>query len=129
MPGTNSPLRIFVVENDPDTLKYLRMYLEELGHLVFAARTVADALARIPAATCDVLISDIGLQDGTGWDLLRRLRVEAHGAPAYAIALSGFGRNADRIKSEVAGFRHHLLKPFDLADLEAMLAEAVQEHT
>src|SRR3954469_18437439 len=117
-------MRIFVVENDPDTLKYFQMYLEDLGHIVFATRTLAEALAQIPAARCDILISDIGLEDGTGWELLRRL---GDGAPGYAIAVSGFGRTADRVKSEAAGFRHHLLKPYDLEELEEMLAEAAEE--
>lgn len=124
---TSRPLRIFVVENNADTLKYFRMYLEDLGHTVFDAGTVADALAGIPGALCDVLVCDIGLEDGNGWDLLRRLRAEVPGTPPYAIAVSGFGRNADRAKSEAAGFRHHLLKPYDLDTIEEMLAEAAQE--
>jgi DNA-binding response OmpR family regulator len=121
------PLRIFLVENDVDTLKYFRLYLEESGHTVFGARTQAEALSAIPSLRCDVLISDLGLSDGTGWDLLRRVREETQAPPPYAIAVSGFGREVDRGKSVAAGFRHHLLKPFDLEELDAMLAEAMQE--
>lgn len=127
MTTSTATLRIFVVENDEDTLKYFRMYLEDLGHTVFGARTVSEALAQVPGALCDVLVCDVGLDDGTGWDLLRQLRAEVPQTPAYAIAVSGFGRNADRAKSEAAGFRHHLLKPYDLDDIEQMLAEAAQE--
>src|SRR4051812_1476817 len=107
------PLRIFVVENDVDTLKYFRMYLEDMGHTVFQASTVAQALSAIPAADCEVLIADIGLSDGTGWDVLRGLQEQGLPYPPYAIAMSGFGMNSDRAKSVAAGFRHHLLKPFD----------------
>ena len=113
-----------MVENHPDTLKYLTMYLETMGHTVVSARTVKEALAALPEAHCSVLISDIGLPDGNGWDLLKSASLEH---PVYAIAMSGFGMNADRAKSRAAGFRHHLLKPFDPDQLDAMLEEAAQE--
>ena len=126
--STNDPrpaLRVFVVENHPDTLKYLRMYLEMMGHTVFVARTMEEALTALPCADCDALISDIGLPDGDGWELLRR--VHAHlPRPLYAIAMSGFGMNADHLRSQEAGYRHHLLKPFKPAELDSMLAEAAQ---
>ena len=120
------PLHVFVVENHPDTLRSLRLYLELTGHAVESASTVAEALAMIPGAHCDVLISDIGLPDGDGWILLRTLR-ERDQAPAYAVAMSGFGMNADHLRSQDAGYRHHLLKPFDPDDFDAMLAEAAHE--
>ena len=122
---TPPALRVFIVENHPDTLKYLRMYLEMLGHTVLSASTVAEALTALPAADCDALISDIGLPDGDGWELLRRV----HGQlprPLYAIAMSGFGMNADHVRSHEAGYRHHLLKPFKPTELDSMLAEAAQ---
>ena len=114
-------LRIFVVENHADTLKYLSMYLEAMGHRVVSARTMAKALEALPDAGCDVLISDIGLPDGDGWELLRNVRLPG---PIYAIAMSGFGMNADHVKSKAAGFRQHLLKPFVAAKLDAALVEA-----
>ena len=118
------PLRIFVVENHPDTLESLQIYLEEMGHTVASAGTVADALAALPDANCDVLISDIGLPDGTGWDLLQRLQLPR---PIYPIAMSGFGMNADHARSRAAGFRHHLLKPFTLKELDVLLEEAAHD--
>ena len=117
-------LRIFVVENHPDTLESLQIYLEESGHTVSSAGTVAEALATLPDANCDVLISDIGLPDGTGWELLQRLELSR---PIYAIAMSGFGMNADHARSRAAGFRHHVLKPFPLRELDILLEEAVNE--
>ncbi len=117
-------LRIFVVENHPDTLKYLRLYLEQLGHIVLSAQTMAGALAALPSAGCHVLISDIGLPDGDGWELLREANLPS---AIYAIAMSGFGMNADRGKSKAAGYRHHLLKPFVPDELDAMLDEAARE--
>ena len=118
------PLRIFVIENHEDTLKYLTIYLEQLGHTVFSAATMTEALAALPSANCDVLISDMGLPDGNGWELLQRLQLSQ---PIYAIAMTGFGLGADRAKSKAVGFRHHLLKPFDPDELDAVLEEAARE--
>ncbi len=75
------------------------------------ADTMSRALREVPAANCDILISDIGLPDGDGWQLLARLDLPR---PIYAIAMSGFGMTSDRMRSKAAGFRHHLVKPMDL---------------
>lgn len=115
------PLKIFVVENHEDTLKYMRMYLEMRGHTVHSARDMQSALAEIPTLDLDLLISDIGLPDGDGWELLQRIGDQR---PPFAIAMSGFGMNADREKSRAAGYRHHLIKPFMPDELEPILAEA-----
>ena len=116
-------LRIFVVENHPDTLLYLTMYLESLGHAVASACTVKDAWHALDKTAYDVLISDIGLPDGDGWELLRQVRVRP-ARPLFAVAMSGFGLNADRVRSKDAGYRHHLLKPFEPAELNVILDEA-----
>jgi two-component system CheB/CheR fusion protein len=113
-----------VVENHKDTLLWLTRYLEMMGHTVLSARTMREALEGLPKAGCDVLISDIGLPDGDGWELLRTVRL-AH--PVYAVAMSGFGMSSDRAKSVAAGYRHHILKPFDPSALDAILEEAARE--
>ena len=118
------PLRIFVVENHRDTLEAMQMYLELLGHTVESARDMQTALAELPRADCDVLFSDIGLPDGDGWELLRRLKLPR---PIYAVAMSGFGLGADHVRSKEAGYRHHLLKPFNPAELGPLLQEAASE--
>ena len=61
-----APLRVFVVENHVDTREFLKFMLEELGHTVLVADTMAKALRDVPAANCDVLISDIGGRRGGG---------------------------------------------------------------
>ena len=122
--GAARPLRIFIVENHEDTRFLLGLLLEQLGHTVFSATTLADALAELPEAECDVLISDIGLPDGNGWDLMTRLGDKA---PHYAIAMSGFGMVSDRQRSLAAGYRHHLLKPVEPNQLENLLDEAAHE--
>ena len=123
---TSRPLKIFVVEDHPDTLTYLKMYLEGYGHTVFSARSKQEALEALSRVGCDVFISDIGLADGSGWELLAKLKEQGH-APPYAIAISGPGMNADQRHSKEAGFRHHLLKPFEPARFEALMREAADE--
>src|SRR3954462_8439548 len=118
------PLRVFVVENHSDTLKYYRLFLQTAGHEVHTAVSMAEALKKVPESNCNVLISDVGLPDGSGWELLRRLKEEGLPHPAFSIAVSGFGTATDREKSKNAGFPHHLLKPFNPEELEAMLEEA-----
>ena len=111
--------RLLLVENHIDTLNILHTYLRELGHSVVAARTMAEAVASLSPEPYDVLLSDIGLPDGDGWQLMRRVQENSPGV--YGIAMSGFGTLSDREKSRGAGFRHHLLKSFSPDDLEDML--------
>lgn len=118
---STSPLCIFIVENHADTLVYLRRYLEQLGHQVQVAHDLTTALERIPQTSIDLLISDIGLPDGNGWELLERLGPDL---PYLAVAMSGCGANADRKRSRAAGYRHHLFKPFLPDELAPILAEA-----
>lgn len=118
------PLRILVVEDHADTRMVLKMYLEYLGHVVRMAASKAEALAEAAARPCDVLLVDIGLSDGNGWEVLQQARF-IH--PSYAIAMSGRGLAADREKSIKAGFRNHLQKPFDVDLLHDMLQEAMRE--
>lgn len=117
-----NPLKIFVVENHQDTLIYLCRYLEQQGHAVRSARDMQSALQVLPEEPVDVLISDIGLPDGDGWELLRNLE-----PPPFAIAISGFGATGDQRKSQAAGYRHHLIKPFLTEDLDAVLLSAARE--
>jgi CheY-like chemotaxis protein len=117
-------MRIFIVENHLDTLKYLQMYLESMGHTVSSGRTIREALQALPKADCDVLISDIALPDGSGWELLRRAELPR---PIYAISMSGFGSDADRLSSKAAGYRCHLLKPLLPEQLDSVLDEAARE--
>ncbi len=71
-----------------------------------------------------MLISDIGLPDGDGWQLLAKVILPR---PIYAIAMSGYGMASDLARSKAAGYRHHLIKPFPRMALDALLAEAMQE--
>jgi DNA-binding response OmpR family regulator len=121
----NSPsrsLKILLVENHEDTLKYLSKYLEIQGHEVCGTRDMASAIKALSSSKFDILISDIGLPDGDGWQLIRQLE-----SKPFGIAMSGFGTHSDREKSLAAGYKHHLTKPFLPEDLDALLASAAAQ--
>lgn len=118
------PLRVFLVENHEDTVRYIKLYLEHLGHQVLVAQTMETALREIPKANCDVLISDIGLPDGDGWLLLEKL---GSGRPPFAIAISGYGMGNDQRRSRTVGYNAHLVKPFVPDALLLVLKKAAEE--
>ncbi|MBC7367004.1 MAG: response regulator [Undibacterium sp.] len=117
-------MRIFVIENHPDTLNYLKMHLESVGHSVTTACTMQAALAASPTENCDVLLSDLGLPDGDGWQLMELAKFPQ---PVYAVAMSGFAAESDFARSKAAGFRRHIVKPFGGEDLREALEEAARE--
>ncbi|HYY30693.1 MAG TPA: response regulator [Chthoniobacterales bacterium] len=114
-------LRLFLVENHADTIKYMRLFLEQLNYQIRVAPDMATALREIPNSQCDVLISDIGLPDGDGWQLLEKL---GSNRPPIAIAMSGYGTGNDQQKSHEAGYSHHLIKPFTPEVLLTILRDA-----
>ena len=115
-------MRIFLVENHPDTLACVLRHLRCAGHEVDTAQTLADAVRDLPAKPRDVLVADLGLPDGDGWTLLKAL---GPARPPYAIAMSGRGSPEDRERSTAAGFQAHLIKPFLPEDLDHALLPAV----
>lgn len=116
-------LKIFLVENHNDTLTYLSSYLRACGHEVECARDMASALESLEGRRIDVLICDIGLPDGDGWQLMERVR-KSGGPIPFGIAISGYSLKADIERSLSAGYRHHLVKPFVPDDLDVLLREA-----
>ncbi len=111
---------IMVVEDHDDTRRVLSRALRRRGYGVTAAGSVESAVAQFSTSPPDLLICDIGLPDGTGWDLFEKLR--PHG-PVTAIAVSGYGMNADVEKSREVGFSAHLTKPIDFTRLETLIVE------
>ena len=88
--------------------------LERDGHSVKTAGDVAAALAVARAHTFDLVISDLGLPDGSGTELMEKLR-DTYGL--RGIALSGYGMEDDLLRSRAAGFLAHLVKPTSLAEI------------
>jgi CheY-like chemotaxis protein len=107
-----------LVEDHEDSAIALSYVLQQYGYAVQLAHSVTQALTT--AATCDVdvVVSDVGLPDGSGLDLLRTLRTQK---PVRGIALTGYGRPEDVDQSRAAGFEHHLIKPVDLPALVAAI--------
>jgi signal transduction histidine kinase len=110
-------IRILLVDDHTDTVESLRPLLTQEGYEVCTANTIAQALEIAKVCEFDVLISDIGLPDGDGTELLARLKSEQNPRP-IGIALSGFGMDEDRKRSRKAGFAEHLTKPVDFAVLQ-----------
>lgn len=117
-------LRILVVDDNVDAAALLAMLLEAAGHEVAVEHGSHAAIARAAAFAPDVCLLDIGLPDMDGNALARHLRAQPATAGALLIAVTGYGQDSDRQRSLEAGFDHHLVKPLDILQLEAILARA-----
>jgi CheY-like chemotaxis protein len=122
-PTTAAHLRILLVEDHADTLKALRRYLVSNGFAVATADTVRTATNLLDAQPFDILISDIDLPDGTGHDIMRRIKDRRLDIPG--IALTGFGTEYDIQTSQQAGFAAHLTKPVDVRRLRDTILRLV----
>ena len=113
------PMRILLVEDHEDTNRSLTNLLRRRGYQVQSALTFQSALEISGKEKFDVLISDLGLPDGNGIDLIQKLASK----PPLVIALTGFGMEQDIRRSREAGFQHHLVKPIDLNKLDSLIQE------
>jgi PAS domain S-box-containing protein len=117
-------IRVLVVDDQPDARDLLTRVLEDGGAEVVAASSGEEALARIAEQAPDVLLSDIGMPEMDGFELLRRVR-RLSPAPVGrtpAIALTAFSRSEDRTRALRAGFVVHVTKPVDPSELVATVA-------
>ena len=117
-----SPLCILLVEDDKDSLSALSRLLRLSGHRALAAGSAEEAVRLAAAEKCDVVVSDVGLPDRSGLDLMRELSA-VYNVPG--IAVSGYTEAADVRECAKAGFARHLKKPIDF---QALL-DAVEELT
>ena len=121
-PPKTARARILLVEDHSDTARVLLRLLERSGYEVGHAETVAAAEQLAEQRRFDLLISDLGLPDGSGLDLMRRLG-SRHGV--RGIALSGYGMDEDLAATRAAGFVEHLIKPVDPERLRLAVARLV----
>jgi CheY-like chemotaxis protein len=112
------PLRILLVEDHKDTLRSLKFLLTRLGHQVLTAENMIEALRVADTEQFDLLLSDIGLPDGSGLELIRQIRQRRE---INAIAVSGYGMDEDIQRSQEAGFFEHLTKPISLERLQEVI--------
>ena len=124
-PGDMVPsrtLRVLLVEDHADSARLLSRVLRSWGYEVQLAHSVASALAAASVEAFDLLISDLGLPDGSGHDLMRQLAAKG---PVNAIAVSGYGTEEDVGRSKDAGFAEHLTKPVTPASLRAAIQRII----
>jgi signal transduction histidine kinase/CheY-like chemotaxis protein len=119
-PPRRQSIRILLVDDHRDTSRAMARLLVRMGYNVKTADTVRSALAVANQHPFDLLISDIGLPDGSGLELMRQLLAQR---PIKGIALSGFGMEEDVQRSKAAGFYEHLTKPINFNRLETAIAE------
>lgn len=113
-------LRILVVEDHADTAYGLKMYFNARGHEVYVALDLKTAREIAANKPFDILLSDLSLPDGNGWDFLRELSARG---PVRAIAVSGYNGPDDLARSAAAGFLMHLAKPVAMAEVNRVFNE------
>jgi len=114
--------RILVVDDNIDSASSLAAMLRLLGHEVRTAHDGVAALEIAESCSPEVVLLDIGLPRINGLEVARRLRGALHLEDALLVAMTGYGQDSDRRRSQEAGFDAHLVKPIDLDQLQAMLA-------
>ena len=115
-------LRLIVVEDHAASAEGLKKFLTAIGYQVFVATDMTSALSLASAVEFDVLLSDLALPDGDGWELMKRLSAERR---IRAIAFSGHNSPADLQRSAEAGFLEHIPKPMCPEALCAAINRAV----
>ena len=113
-------LRLLVVEDHIDSAELLAELLAGRGHTVRVATTVSDAIAIANEQAFDVVVSDVGLPDASGYELMKQLRTRMKG-----IAMTGAARAVDIEAGRAAGFSVHLTKPVSFRRLEQALEDLV----
>jgi CheY-like chemotaxis protein/anti-sigma regulatory factor (Ser/Thr protein kinase) len=119
-------LRVLIVDDNVDAVTALELLLQESGHLVRVAHTGPTGLAAALDFRPDVMLLDIGLPELDGWNVAERIRQQPALHDIVLVAMTGYGQNSDRQRSERAGFDHHFVKPVEFRKLRQILA-AVSE--
>jgi PAS domain S-box-containing protein len=112
------PLRILLVEDHGDTRQTLSRLLTHFGHQISVADNTQSALEIVQSQKFDVVLSDIGLPDGSGYEVITQAK-RKH--PIKAVAITGFGTDEDVRRGKEAGFDFHLVKPIDFHELRTVL--------
>ena len=120
LPARGRSLRILVVEDHADTLRVLARLLDHFGHEISVADGVQSALQIVGLKEFDVVLSDIGLPDGSGYEVIAQAKRKQ---PIKAVALTGLDKDEDITRSKEAGFDFHLSKPVDFHELRTVLAQ------
>ncbi|MEO7251498.1 MAG: response regulator [Arenimonas sp.] len=120
--GSQLARRILVADDNRDAADSLAEILRLMGHEVATAEDGLDALAQFDSFRPEVVMLDIGMPRMNGYEACRRLRQREDCGDVVVIAVTGWGQDEDRLRSQEAGFNLHLTKPVDPAAVEALLA-------
>ena len=118
---------MLVVDDQPDAVKAMGMLLQLLGHEAHGLVRGAGAVEAVDRLAPAVVFLDIGLPDVSGYEIAREVRERERetGRPApYLVAITGWGAAADRARALDAGFDEHVVKPIDVAVIQAVLQRA-----
>ena len=118
--NSGKSLRILVVEDHTETLKALSRLLSHFGHEISTATDARSALGMVDSNEFDVVLCDIALPDGTGYDVVAEAKRKR---ALKAVALSAFAARDDIERGRKAGFDFHLVKPVDFHELRTVLGQ------
>jgi CheY-like chemotaxis protein len=116
--GPSVARRVLIADDNRDGAETLGMFLQTLGHEVHIAHTGTEALEAARRLKPHIGVLDIGMPDLSGYEVARRIRMEAWGDRVTLIAVTGWGQEDDKRRAHAAGFDHHLTKPIDPEQLE-----------
>jgi CheY-like chemotaxis protein len=117
------PLRVLVVDDNRDSADTMVQVLQLLGHEARAAYGAEQACAEGPAFAPRLVLLDLNMPDGSGYEVMRELRDEVS-PPPYIAAMTGYGQRSDRESTLGAGFHAHITKPVGPDELQRVLAAA-----
>ncbi len=124
-----APKRVLVVDDNVDAAATLQILLRSLGHETKVVHDGIEAVLLAAEFAPDIVLLDIGLPGLDGYEVARRLRALYPERPLRIIAITGWGEDADRVRSQEAGVDVHLVKPVDPNTLTSLLASHNDGHT
>jgi CheY-like chemotaxis protein len=123
--GSKGRARVLVADDNEDSAETMAMLLEALGNDVRVAHDGAQAVEQAESFRPHVALLDIGMPRVDGYEAARRIRSQEWGRGMVLVALTGWGQDDDRRRSQEAGFDRHLIKPVDIEALQQVLAGSV----
>ena len=122
---TRSPLRVLVADDDRDTVVTLTTLLAQEGHETRGVESGSDVEALVRVFNPDAVLLDIGMPGKNGYEIARSLRQELGVAVPLLIAVTSYGRAADKLLAQIAGFHHHISKPYEMQEIVSILAALI----
>ena len=123
-----SNVRVLIVDDEDDARYLIDRFIVERGGQTVMAKSAAEALQLLANERVDIIISDVGMPDIDGYELIRRVRKASRASNTMAIALTAYARTEDRQRALLAGYQMHLAKPVDPRELIAGIASLLNLH-